>query len=435
MTWAETLHPVQPSVSVVGSNSGHEASLAVAPPKFKEERKGAPMTKGLVSSLLCLAALSLAEATPAQAAAIKKETGRLADLVTELASKKYVLAEPAADSRPYVDPSPVLHQFRHLAAAMMWGDIRVATREAEKLRYELVQFTDSETNHEYYVLREDLDAVQTIRGWGSYIANRKSRVDALIEAPHPMADIHTPEIGGRVFAECEARGFLLAGSHREKADVPDLVDSVFHQVHAAWIGPAARVTAWQIHGFSSTNHAFPRGAQVVASTGDGEIVPEIAALDLVLEQRGLTSYVFNELPANARQNRQLNGGVPGVAFSSLAAAKNEQGRLSRSLGGSFVHIELEGNIRATSDSRRLAGSAIAAVIADAASNTASVERSDVLLARAEVEMPPAAQTAPKSVTVNESNDRSQLRVAAKPVNYRHETVTTAASRTSKPTVP
>ena len=62
--------------------------------------------------------------------------------------------------------------------------------------------------------------VETIRGWGSYIINPHSKVDALVEAPHPFADAHTPEIGGRVFAECEAKGFLLAGAHRAKADVP-----------------------------------------------------------------------------------------------------------------------------------------------------------------------------------------------------------------------
>jgi hypothetical protein len=245
---------------------------------------------------------------------------------------------------------------------MAWGDINAAAKQATELGYEVVEFNDADTDRTYHVLREDLDVVKTIRGWGSYIINSDSRVDALVEVPHPFADVHTPEIGGQVFVECEAKGFLLAGAHREKADVPDLVDSVFHQVHTAWIGPAAQVTAWQIHGFASEKHPFPPGAKVIASRGDGAVGPEIAALDSVLEERGLTSYVFNELPAEADENKQLNGGVPGVTFTSLAAAKNEQGRLSRSLGGSFVHIELDVDVRANRDSRQLAGSAIAAVI-------------------------------------------------------------------------
>lgn len=349
------------------------------------------MTQGLVRSIVLMLAAA-ASLAPRPGWAIEQQTGRIAELIAHLASREHVLGESSRDSRPYVDPSPVLHAFRHVAAAMAWGDVKVAARKAQEFDYEVVQFTDADTKHDYYVLRENLDVVKTIRGWGSYIINPKSKVDALVEVPHPMADIHTPEIGGRVFAECEARGFLLAGTHRDKADVPDLVDSMFHQVHAAWIGPIARVTAWQIHGFLGMNHAFPRGTKVVASTGDGSIVPEIAALDTVLEERGLASYAFNKLPSEANENREINGEVPGLTFTSLAAAKNEQGRLSRSLGGSFVHIELEGDVRASRDNRQIVSSAIATVIRDAALIAAQNAKTPVQLTSAD--LPANADDAP-----------------------------------------
>ncbi|HEX6960245.1 MAG TPA: hypothetical protein VF175_00145 [Lacipirellula sp.] len=323
------------------------------------------MTKGLVFSLVLLGSLSLADGA-ALAESLKQESGRFADLVARLASREYVLGESSRDDRPYVDPSPALNAFRHVASAMAWGDVNAAAKQARELDYELIEFTDVETKRTYHVLREDLEALEKIRGWGSYIINPNSRVDALVEVPHPFADMHTPEIGGQIFEECEARGFLLAGAHREKADVPDLVDSIFHQVHTAWIGPSGQVAAWQIHGFASVKHPFPNGAKVVTSTGDGEIVPEIAALDSVMEDRGLRSYVFNELPAKAQENRELNGGVPGVTFTSLAATKNEQGRHSRSLGGAFVHVELDVEVRADEQRRQVASSAIAAAIAQPA---------------------------------------------------------------------
>jgi hypothetical protein len=215
------------------------------------------------------------------------------------------------------------------------------------------------------VLREDRERVDPIRGWGSYIINPHSRIDALVEVPHPIADAQTPEIGGLVFENAEAKGFLLAGAHREKADVPDLVESIFHQVHTAWIGPFARVAAWQIHGFAGFKHAFPRGAEVVASTGDGDIVPEVTALDSMLEDRGLNSYVFNDRAADSRLNKRLNQGVPGVTFTSLAAKQNEQGRLSRSMGGAFVHVELETSVRSKEDVREVAASVIASAMAGA----------------------------------------------------------------------
>lgn len=388
--------------------------------EFMEEGKGAPMSKGMaVLSLLAMMAWSTL-ATPTSAEPIAQETGHFADLIEQLSGRDYVLGSPARDDRPYVDPAPVLHAFRHLASAMAWGDVHAAARKAAELGYEVIQFTDVETKHEYYVLREDLAVTKTIRGWGSYIVNPNSKVDALIEVPHPLADIHTPEIGGQIFVECEARGYLLAGSHREKADVPDLVDSIFHQVHTAWIGPLAQVTAWQIHGFAGNKHQFPRGTQVVASNGDGLIVPEIAALDTMLEERGMTSYVFNQLPAEDDGNKLVNGEVPGVTFTSLAAAKNEQGRLSRSLGGAFVHIELERDVRLNDERRRQAGSTIALVMT---SDPRGVDQASgkVRLASAEVEIAPSELATPASieaepVVVAASVDATaDMRVAAKPI--------------------
>jgi hypothetical protein len=344
------------------------------------------MSKGMaVLSLLAIVALGTL-AMPVQAEPMVRENGRICELVEQLSGKEYVLGSASRDSRPYVDPTPVLHAFRHLAATMAWGDINTAARKAAELGYEVIEFTDVDTQREYYVLRENLAAVQAIRGWGSYIFNPRSKVDAIVEVPHPLADMYTPEVGGQIFAECEARGLLLAGAHREKADVPDLVDSIFHQVHTAWIGPLAQVTAWQIHGFAARKHPFPEGTQVVASNGEGAIAPEIAALDSALDERGMPSYVFTELSADDDDNKRVNGEVAGMAFRSLAAAKNEQGRLSRSLGGSFVHIELEGEVRANEESRHAASTAIALVIASGPRGEGADGRTQ--LASLEVEQSP-----------------------------------------------
>jgi hypothetical protein len=351
-----------------------------------DEGKGATMTKGLARSLVfCWIGLFSAGDAGVHAQEIKAEAGRLQALIATLASSDYVIDEAVRDKRPYVEPTTkILNAFRHMASAMAWGDVEDAARHAAKLDYELVEFTDSHTKHEYYVLREDRERVDPIRGWGSYIINPNSRIDALVEVPHPIADAQTPEIGGLVFENAEARGFLLAGAHREKADVPDLVDSIFHQVHTAWIGPLARITAWQIHGFAGFKHSFPRGAEVVASTGDGGIVPELSSLDAMLEDRGLTSYVFNDRAVDSRLNKRLNKGVPGVTFTSLAATQNEQGRLSRSLGGAFVHVELETSIRSKEDTREVAASVIASAMAGAPDRAADADH-DVLLTSLEAE--------------------------------------------------
>jgi hypothetical protein len=371
------------------------------------------MTKGLVCSLL-LAILAQAASRPAGAApAIKTESGRLQKLIEKLASGDYVLGEPNVDKRPYIDPTPVLHAFRHLASALAWGDLADAARRAAELDYEVVKFTDNRTKNDYYVLREDLNRVKDPRGWGSYIVNPESKTDAIVEVPHPMADAQTPEIGGAVFEQAEARGLLLAGAHRDKADVPDLIDSIFHQVHMAWVGPAARVTAWQIHGFASYKHSFPRGVNVVASTGDGVVAPEVASLDAMFEEQGMTTYVFNDRPADSRVNRRLNGGVPGAKFMSLAATSNEQGRLSRSLGGSFVHVELESAVRSDSAARAAAAAVIAAVISGAPPRSGEVAGdaaadSDLALAQNDAD----GQTAAAAVSSDELADPRQMTTAA-----------------------
>jgi hypothetical protein len=381
--------------------------MTPAPPArttLMEEGQGAPMIKGFAPSWLSaiLVAVAAAFALPAHAAGpLRAEAGRLQELIARLASSDYVLGKPSRDDRPYVDPTEVLTAFRHVAAALAWGDVKDAARKASLFDYEVVKFTDNRTHSRYLVLRQNLDREPQLRGWGSYIINPDSRIDALVEVPHPLADEQTPEIGGAVFERSAAKGFLLAGAHREKADVPDLVDSMFHQVHAAWIGPAAQVVAWQIHGYVNAKHPFPNDARIVASAGDGGVVPELTSLDAISRERGLTSYVYNDRPANSRTNRRLNDGVPGVTFTSLAAAANEQGRLSRSLGGSFVHVELESSVRLDVDQRTTAVAVIAtamrgAKLEDAVDGTAT-------LASAEL---PAAMELPGDEVAEQGADHS-----------------------------
>jgi hypothetical protein len=362
----------------------------------------------LAATLVCVSSASRVQATPA----IKTETGRLQDLVARLASSDYVLGDPTVDSRPYVDPTPVLHAFRHLASIMAWGDMKVAAKQAAEVDYEIIEFVDEPSQSKYYVLREDLSRVPTSRGWGSYILNPAGQTEAIVEVPHPIADVQTPEVGGVVFERSKAKGYLLAGAHRLKADVPDLVNSIFHQVHTAWVGPTAQVAAWQIHGFASAKHSFPQGAHVIASTGDGVIAPEIEQLDAICEDQGLASYVFNNRPATSKANKRLNGDVPGVMFTSLAATANEQGRQSRSLGGSFVHVELETQVRLDAQHRERAATVIATAMSEATLRTAATRAQRPRGAASGENVMTLASFATEAA---EAASKPELRVAAMPV--------------------
>src|SRR5690606_14694620 len=129
------------------------------------------------------------------------------------------------------------------------------------------------------------------------------------------------------------KALLIAGAQRDKADVPDLINSVFHQVHVAWSGTLGRVATWQIHGFALEKHPFPENARAILSTGAGDVPGEIVQLKTELANRGLPGYVFNHLEPSAELNMEVNDGTPGFRFRSLAATKNEQGRHVREQGG------------------------------------------------------------------------------------------------------
>ncbi len=318
-----------------------------------------PQAAGCLRYVVFLCAILFALPTMASSA---PRTGTLASLVTELVSPDYLLRSPSADPRPYANPSKVLAKFRKAALLMERGELLDAAKVARSFSYEVYEFVDVVTQQHYYVLRENLAEAKTSRGWGSYLLNPNGLIPALVEVPHPLDDSNTASIGAQIFAE-GAKGLVLAGAHRDKADVPDLVDSPFHQVHVAWLGSSGRVAAWQIHGFARSKHGFPKKTDAVISAGDGRVLLPMIELDVRLHERGFNSFVFNDLKPKSKLNKQLNAGVPGRRFSSLAATQNEQAKYSRQIGSDFVHVELDTSIRSNPERRRVAAELIAETLA------------------------------------------------------------------------
>ena len=232
--------------------------------------------------------------------------------------------------------------------------------------YELVVLHDRQTDQKYFLLRENLARVGEPRGWGAYLFNPSATVNVIVEAPHPLGDEHSAEIAAQVFAN-GARGLLIAGAHRRKADLPDLVSSVFHQVHIAWTGGdfgAGPTPAVQVHGYGGFRHDFPADTQVVLSTGDGQITETLLALDRAFDNAGLASYVFNRLSPTSKRNYAVNGQQSGGRFWTLAATKNEQGKQLRHAGGEFLHVEFEAAVRADAGLRQQAAELLTAILSE-----------------------------------------------------------------------
>ena len=301
------------------------------------------------------------------------------DLISEAQRLEGFCVTPyGSGSSNYVSPTtPQWAQFK-AAAALFSGDVMLAESNAVALDYELVHFTQTSDLRTFLALRSRETNGAPVRPWGTYFVNPNSAVTALVAAPHPQFDLRTPLLAAEIFLKSGARGLLLAGAHRNAngsntADPARLTNTIFHAVHEAWSGTNGANTAWQIHGYSSAGHPeFPSNCLVVLSTGvNGSNImsTNLVELNRQLEWNGLKTYAYNDaLAASDPLNLEVNEGVAGTNFDSLAATENVQGQFSRALGGTFVHAESATIVRTNVALRTRAADAIANAILLRATN-------------------------------------------------------------------
>jgi hypothetical protein len=281
------------------------------------------------------------------------------------------------DSHGYLPPSDQQRaDFRALADGL-WNasstsDLNSLVPLAQTLDYDVLSLTDAGST--YYGLQES-NSVAAGKGWGSFLLRQDSSSNALVEVVHPLADINTPSVATQAFIGGEARGLLIAGAHRHAngqgtADVAHLAESVFQEVHQTFAENADNLSVWQIHGFDLDLHPeFPAGTDAVISSGTGSVTEFVLGLDQSIDnlEGDWISHVHNTLDVNDPLNIATNGDLPGSQFSSLAGRTNVQQLHTTSLGGQFVHIELEQSFRIDGGDR--SRQLIAATIADSIFST------------------------------------------------------------------
>jgi len=280
------------------------------------------------------------------------------------------------NSGAYVVPTaPQLADFRSLADSLWVAstdtDLQNLVAPAGALGYKAVKLINGGTT--YFGVRESAPS----RGWGSYFVRQGLRRDAMLQVPHPLFDTNTPEVAAKAFVQSQTRGFLMAGTHRSAnglnmADPAHLVDSIFLEVHESWNGPGGENIAWQVHAFDLDNYddngdaaIFPASTDAVLSNGTGDVSLEVVALDASIQALagGWLSHAYNTLNVNDPLNATVNELVNGTLFSPLAGTTNKQQLHSTSVGGTFVHIELEQSFRLNGPAnRQLAADAIAGAI-------------------------------------------------------------------------
>ena len=317
------------------------------------------VTSAKRATLLSLCLLLL---LPVQTQALTIEAGDFVSLAQGLRNLSFT-----SGSNDYVAPTVGQQSnFRDLASSLLTSNVGMADVQAAALNYELVQYTDLPSGQVYLGVREILSMGNQTLGWGSYFVNQGYSSNVLLEVPHPRFDTNSWDIAARTFRQSEARGYLMAGAHRNAngsgtADVAHKTDTIFHQVHEVWNGLNGETPAWSIHGFAIANHpTFPTGTDVVNSNGDGGVSSEVVSIDGNFEDQGFLSHAYNTLHDLDPLNVAVNEAVSGGTFSGLGATTNVQGIYSRGIGGVFVHIEMEQSIRFDETNRQLAADAITA---------------------------------------------------------------------------
>ena len=288
---------------------------------------------------------------------ISKQSG---DLIAEIDRLKQLAL--AKKSNLYRPPNKnELSQFKTLTETIIAGDLVTAKAQAEELDYELIEFLDSSTEQTFLCLKEQTNQKSALRGWGSYFFNSNPEAKGIVEVPHILADRFTEIIGVKAFLSAKARGFLLAGAHRNAngfntADVCDPISSVFQTVHEVLVDTGQKT--WQVHGFLRRRD-FPPYARAVLSDGQGNISSAIKDLDRRLDLSQIHAYVYNLLPKSSPENRQINQQFSGRVFAELGGTQNVQGIYSHSKDLAFTHIELSKKVRSSKAYRDRAAEAIA----------------------------------------------------------------------------
>jgi len=261
------------------------------------------------------------------------------------------------DSQGYLPPTAQQRSgFRDLADGLRDAesitDLELLLPAATAIGYDVVVLNDLGST--FYGLQESA-TTDARKGWGSFFLRQNASNNVLVEVVHPLADINTPQISAQTFVDSEAKGFLLAGAHRNAngfgtADVAHLPQSIFQEVHQSFTNSASEfdLSVWQVHGFNIDLHPeFPLGADAILSSGTGDVSSLVLELDQNLDSLpgDFTSFAFNTLDATDPLNVATNGSLLGTQFSSLGGTTNVQRQHTTSIGAEFVHIELEQSLR------------------------------------------------------------------------------------------
>lgn len=281
-------------------------------------------------------------------------SGDLVDYVTGLLNEL-----PGSSGNDYLDPDDEeATSWQALIEDLLLGDLTTADALATAAAYEVVRFTDTSDDEDrlFYILQR---AAGGENYWGVYVFNPSSCQQLLLEAPHPMADLHTEDEALYVFNQMDATALFVAGTHRcnvmatsscsgtttvctgsseafRLSDVAHNSASAFHLATRALVEEYPKAIVIQLHGFSKgtgdPSLIMSNGTRITPATDYVSMIYDA----LVAQDASLTAKIAHE----------------DLSWSELIALTNVQGRMvnasfdpcaqsATSTQGRFIHIEQE----------------------------------------------------------------------------------------------
>jgi len=231
-------------------------------------------------------------------------------------------------------------RFIEALRAAQGGDLDQAKRLAADLDYQVRGVTDAPTGRLLYLFEEQrAEDGSWPHGWGLYVVAAHPARPLMIEVPHPVYDINTPEVGVAAFRHGDAEALLIAGAHRYanadgSSDVAHEVDTMFARVNQALVDD--RHVVLQPHGFNDEGSDSTDYGDVVVSAGTAAPPPAVLAVTTALRTAGFDVCEYD-----------------GDSCTALGATRNVEGVWCRKVGATFVHVELDRDVRENPDQRTL----------------------------------------------------------------------------------
>jgi hypothetical protein len=249
---------------------------------------------------------------------------------------------PRTDSENYTIPtSNEQEEFAELVSMVAIDDLAGAVDLATKNNYTLSYYIDRGDDYAMSYLLREQRPIQM--GWGLYAFRLDSTSNIIVEAPHPLYDQRTPSVAIDIYRALDARAILIAGAHRnansdKSADVAHAPESIFQSIHTAFSheiqAMSGDVIILQIHGFHTSKHeGYP---PVVFGLGEKPRPMEVALAQKIkdaLSKQGISAGICTGAESEVQD---------------LCAKTNVQSSITKE--GTFIHMELDENIRKNDDS-------------------------------------------------------------------------------------